>query len=117
MKEALAALAHLLRIKPFDRRVEHEIYDRVFAHHRGEKNFGYPFRNRAEMQRQTEALDVEETLAKIERHIKQMPAAYGDAFRYILHRELSQRLAEFEALAKRRVRPKQVDPRFVATRA
>ena len=117
MKEALTALLHLLRIKPFDRRVEHEIYERIFAHHRGEKDFGYPFRNRAEMQSQTEALAVEQTLEAIERNIEQMPAAYGEAFRYILHRDLQQRLVEFEALARRRVQPKEIDPRFVATRA
>lgn len=106
-----------IRRKFFTRRVETEIFDRIFPHHRGEKDFGYPFRNRKEMQEHTAALGVPELLETVEQHIRQMPAAYGESFRYLVHRDLQQRLAEFEELARRRVQPASIDPRFVATRA
>src|SRR5262245_59933735 len=106
-----------LRRQVFNWRVDHEIHERIFPHHRGERDFGYPFRNRKDMQRLTDTLDASETLAEIERQIRQMPAAYGESFRYILHRDLQQRLAEFEALARRRVQPREIDPSFVATHA
>ena len=117
MREALAALVHLLGIKPFERRVEHEIFERIFAHHRGEKDFGYDFRDRNEMQEHTAQFAVQEQLETIEQHIWNMPAAYGEAFRYILHRDLRKQLMKFEALAQRRVQSKEIDPRFVAARA
>jgi hypothetical protein len=106
-----------MRRKFFNWRVDSEIHDRIFPHHRGEKDFGYPFRNRAEMQQHTEELEVSQLLEAVEKHIQHMPAAYGESFRYIMHRDLQQRLAEFENLARRRVRPAAIDPRFVATHA
>ena len=106
-----------MRRKFFNWRVDSEIHDRIFPHHRGEKDARYPFRNRKEMQQHTEELDVQQSLEAVERHIRHMPAAYGESFRYIVHRDLAKRLAEFEELAQRRVQPKEIDPRFVATHA
>lgn len=77
----------------------------------------YPFGNRKQMQEHTAALNVPELLETVEQHIRHMPAAYGESFRYLLHRDLQQRLSEFEALARRRVQPKEIDPRYIATRA
>src|SRR5258708_33491356 len=106
-----------IRRKLFKWRVDFEIHDRLFTHHREEKDFGYPFRTTEQMKRQTEELNVHELLDTIERHIQGMPVAYGESFRYILHRELQERLSMFEALARRRVQPTSIDPRFVAIHA
>ena len=104
-----------LRQKSFKKRIDREIFDRIFPHHRGEKNHGYPFRTREQMNAQTDALDVQSMFDDIERHIHNMPDAYGESFRHIMHRDLHERLSMYEQLAQRRVR-RQCDPRFVATR-
>lgn len=112
-----SSLLARMRRKFFTHRVDTEICDRIFPHHRGEKDFGYPFRNRKEMQQQTTDLGVPQLLEAVEQHIRHMPAAYGESFRYLVHRDLKNRLAEFEELARRRVQPTAIDPRFVATHA
>ena len=106
-----------LRQKLFDKRVNHEIFDRIFPHHLGEKDHGFSFDSRQEMIEQTEKLDVRSLLDSIERQIEKMPKAYGESFRHIMHRDLHERLKMFEQVARRRVKPDWCDPRFVATHA
>ena len=104
-----------IRQKLFSNRINWEIFERIFPHHRGEKNHGYSFDTRQEMIAQTEQLDMEGLLKKIERHIGNMPDAYGESFRYVMHRDLQQRLRMYEKVASCRVR-RPCDPRFIATR-
>jgi hypothetical protein len=101
--------------KFFKWRINLEIHDRIFPHHLGEKDHGYSFRTREEMNAQTEELNVQPLLDAIERHIRNMPDAYGESFRHIMHRDLHERLSMYEQEARRRVR-RSCDPRFVATR-
>jgi hypothetical protein len=61
---------------------------------------------------------------EIERDITRMPKAYGEAFRFILYRELKackemprDRVKMFKMLARQRVQPAACDPRFVARHA
>jgi len=87
------------------------IHDRIFPHHLGEKDHGYSFRTREEMNAQTQELNVQLLLDAIERHIRNMPDAYGESFRHIMHRDLHERLewVLWQALwqwAKRRHRGK-----------
>lgn len=106
-----------LREKLFNYFVDLEIYDRIFPHHRGEKDFGYPFQSRKQMEQLTEKLDVAMVLKIIEGHISEMPEAYGKSFRYVLRRDLLLHLRKYEKLAQRRVQPRSIDPRSVATHA
>lgn len=105
-----------MRRKFFDWRINREIHDRIFPHLEREADHGYSFATDEEMNAQTEALDVQPLLDAIERHIRRMPKAYGEAFRHILHRELHERFRRFEQLARRRVQPADIDPRLVASR-
>jgi len=97
--------------KFFKWRINLEIHDRIFPHHLGEKDHGYSFRTREEMNAQTQELNVQLLLDAIERHIRNMPDAYGESFRHIMHRDLHERLewVLWQALwqwAKRRHRGK-----------
>ena len=104
-----------MRQKFFKRRIDREIFDRIMPHNQKEKDHGYAFNSPEEMKAQTEELDVQALLDAIERHIRNMPTAYGRAFRHIMHRDLHERLSRYEQLAQRRVR-RTCDPRLVATR-
>jgi hypothetical protein len=104
-----------IRQKFFKWRIDREIFDRIFPHHRGEKDHGYSFDTREQMNAQTEELNVQPLLDDIEKHIHNMPDAYGESFRYIMYRELHERFRMYEQLARRRVR-RSCDSRFVATR-
>jgi hypothetical protein len=105
-----------MRRKFLDWRINHEIHERLFPHHRGDRNFGYPFRSRRQMNEQTEALDVQVLLDSIEQHIRRMPKAYGESFRHILHRDLHEQFRLYEQLARQGVQPEELDPRLVAVR-
>ena len=105
-----------IRQKLFDKRLNREIFHRMFPHHRGERDYGYPFDSREEMNVQTDELGIEALLDTIEGQIRRMPKAYGESFRHIMHRELHQRLNKYEQAARRRVQ-RACDPRSVATRA
>ena len=103
-----------MRQKHFRNQIEREIYNRLMAHLNGEKDYGYPFSSDAEIDALTETLDVESLLGAIETHTQNMPKAYGQAFRYLLHRDLHERLSMYEQVARRHLR-RPCDPRFVAT--
>jgi hypothetical protein len=104
-----------LREKFFKRRLSWEIHDQMFPHLRQEGNYGYSFTTEAEMNAQTGQLDAAPLLATIESQIREMPKAYGECFRHVLHRDLRHFLARYEHAARRAVRPKECDPRLVAT--
>ena len=115
-----------IRRRLFERRVECEIYGAIFPHIEQERDCGYPFDSEEELLEQ--CCDVEITslpfVRDIERDIKRMPRGYGQAFRYILYRDLKTnpnmpraRIKMYRMLARERVYPTVCDPRFVATRA
>jgi hypothetical protein len=106
-----------VRQKLFNRRIDREIYDRIFPHLEQEKDRGYPFDTDAEMNAQTEEFNVQALLDSIEWHAARMPKAYGESFRHIMHRDLHARLCRYAELATRRVQPETCDSRFVATHA
>lgn len=98
-------------------RIEHEIYYRIFPHLRQERDHGYSFRSDQELQQfvTREHAKSLALLATLQRDSAGMPKAYGLAFRYIMYRELNQRLEQYEAHMRRCIRP-DCDPQFVATR-
>jgi hypothetical protein len=105
-------------------RIEHEICDRIFPHLEGEWDYGYPFNSDDELQKICEdsAITSLPFVQSIERDIVRMPKAYGEAFRYILYRDLTKclampqkRMAMYQMVAKRNIYPETCDPRFVAT--
>lgn len=106
-----------IRQKLFEARMEREIYFRIFPHMNQEADHGYPFGSKDEMVRahihgrlQTR-LDVD----LIQQAAARMPQAYGDAFRYIVYRDLNQRMEMYMKLAEKRLQPETCDPRDVAT--
>jgi hypothetical protein len=103
--------------KSFNADLEAEIYGRLFPHLEHETNEGYPFINDAEMIAQTETLEGRQLLEGVERQIENMPDAYGQCFRYLMRKDIHERLQLYAALAKRRARPATIDPRFVAKHA
>lgn len=117
MIRAIGSFFGRVREKMFRDHVNHEIFERLFPHHRGDKNFGYPFKTFEEMQRLSQRLDVRPLLNQIEAHIKRMPSGYGEDFRYIMHRDLHERFRMYERLAQTRVQRCSCDPKHVASRA
>ena len=106
-----------MRRKFFNWRLNREIFDNIFPHVTRESNEGYPFGDRPDMNAHTEAMDVPNLLDGIERQIEKLPKAYGECFRYAMHRDLYERLSLYAEVAKRRTQPAHIDPRFVARHA
>jgi hypothetical protein len=108
-----------IRLKRFDRRVNQEIFQKIFSHLNGEANHDYPFDSKDEMVRLhiRGGLDAQIKLDMIERTAAKMPKAYGDAFRYVAYRDLNERMKLYLKIAERRIQPETCDPRLVATHA
>lgn len=88
----------------FERRVEREIYFRMFPHLCGEADHGYSFDSDKEMDAQTERIDPTKLLEALNRDIDTMPDSWGRCFRHIVHRDLSKRLRLYSKLAERHAR-------------
>jgi hypothetical protein len=108
-----------LRLKRFDRRVNQEIFQKIFSHLNGEANHGYPFDSDEEFEKRClyAELDAKLHVELIEKRAARMPAAYGKAFRYIAYRDLNERMKMYLEIAERRIQPETCDPRLVATQA
>jgi hypothetical protein len=108
-----------IRRKLFARRVEGEIYQKIFPHLNGAANHGYPFASTEEMEHHMVrgCLHARLNLQIIDRTAAQLPKAEGEAFRYIAYRDLNERMEMYLALAEERTRPETCDTRLVATRA
>jgi hypothetical protein len=118
MKPSLiASFFAQLRQKYFQWRVNHEIFERMFTHLNGDRNYGYSFENDEQLKAQTELLDVQALLDSIEAQARKMPKAYGQCFRHILHRDLQARLRMYEQIGRKRIHPPTCDPRYVARQA
>lgn len=106
-----------MRRKFFNWRLNREIFHNIFPHVMRESNEGYPFVNRTDMNAHTEAFDLKNLLDGVERQIEALPEAYGECFRYAMHRDLYERLSMYADEAKRQTDPPHVEPRIVPTRA
>lgn len=106
-----------MRRKFFKWRLNREILERLFPHLEQEEDHGYPFMTDEEMNTQTEALNVQALLERVERQAKKLPKAYGECFRHVMHRDLHERLNLYARFAEREAQPDSIDPRYVATRA
>jgi hypothetical protein len=95
-----------LRFKLFVWRIDSEIYNRLFAHLEGERDCGYPFATDEQMDAQTKARDIRAFLDLIDQQTKEMPKAYGEAFRYLMQRDLYNRVQEYAKLVQRRIPPR-----------
>jgi len=100
--------------KLFYRRLNREIFSSLMPHLGHESDEGYPFTSDEEITAQTEALDLERMLQDIEGKIKKLPAAYGRCFRYLMHKDIYERLQMYAQVAKCETPPATIDPRFVA---
>lgn len=115
-----------IRCKLFVWCLEREIFNRIFPHLEHEADYGYPFHSDEDLQKfcQDGAIAALPFVQQIECDIRRMPKAYGEAFRYILYRELKvrkempkARVKMFQMLARRRIHQETCDPQFVARRA
>jgi len=82
--------AHL-RFKLFTFRRDREVHQ-IFAQLNGRQNSGFPFTTKDQMNLQTNARDLRALLDLIESQAPEMGAAYGDAFCYLMRRDLHERL-------------------------
>lgn len=97
-----------VRLSVFTTLVEREIYHRIAPHIHKEKDCGYSFA--CEQELLDAALqgnhDLKSQIAMIERAAENMGKAYGEAFRYIMYRDLSNRLLPYLKLAQWRIAPR-----------
>ena len=105
--------------KLFNRRVNREIFDKIFPHLNQEANNGYPFHSDDQLVQShiRGGLDAMLNLEAIEMTAAKLPAAYGKAFRHIAYRDLNERMKMYLEIAEERLQPERCDPRFVATAA
>lgn len=103
----------------FNRRVNREIFDKIFPHLNGAANHGYPFNSEEEYEKQClyAELDAKLHIELIEKRAARLPEAYGRAFRYIAYRDLNKRMKMFLEIADERIQPETCDPRLVARHA
>lgn len=103
----------------FEWRLEQEIFNRIFPHLNNEGDFRYPFRSDEEILREVErqSKELDRSIIMIEAHAQRMPRAYGLAFRYVFYREIRRCVAQYEKVARERIKPKTCDPRLIARRA
>jgi hypothetical protein len=99
----------------FNWRVNREIFNRISPHLRDEGNYGYPFRSKDELVAAhiCSGLDVQVKFSMIERIASDMPKFQGDALRYVVYRDLNERIKMYLELAAESARPKTNRSRFV----
>ena len=106
--------------------MEREIYNRIFPHLENERDYGYPFESDEELHKlcQDHEIAAMPFVQDIERDLTRIPKAYGEAFRYILYRELKAcrtmsraRMKMFKMLVHVYIPPEAYDSRFIARRA
>lgn len=107
----------LIRRKFFEWSTDGEIFGMIFRHLGGEKRYDYPFRTREEMDAETRRLDASALLEEVESRISRMPKAQGQAFRYMMHRDISERLRMYGEFARKNESHKACYARYVVTHA
>ena len=103
MIRSLTKFLAKVRFTVFVWRMDYTIDDRVLAQLRYEKKCGYPFNTIEQMNDQTRARDLRVFLDLIDEQTREMPKAYGDAFRYLMHRDLYDRIQRYVKLVQRRI--------------
>jgi len=102
-----------VRCAVFHHLLDWEIYQRIAPQVHKEKDCGYPFHSREELIKLNIRLELDTKLntATLEKQIATMPKAYGEAFRYLVYRDLNEHTVIYRKLAQSRVpRPSQVEP-------
>ena len=106
------------RRKLLNRRINREIYHKIFQHLNGWGTHGYPFNSDDEIVKMNmEAFLTTGSMVRlIERAASKMPKSEGEAFRHIAYRDLQKRMWMYVHFAEERMQPDGCDPCFVATR-
>jgi hypothetical protein len=86
-------------------KIEREIYGSIFPHLERRRIREYPFQSDEELQKIIlhGKLDAQLHLATIERQADEMGKAYGEAFRFVMYRDLNRRMLMYARLVQRRV--------------
>jgi hypothetical protein len=103
----------------FNWRVNREIFHRISPHLHDEGNYGYPFRSKDELVAACirGGLDAHFKFDMIERVIRDMPEFQGNAFRYIIYRDLNERIKMYIELAAESAKPESTVGRLMAKHA
>ena len=119
MRQGIGKFLASIRRKLFAARVDREIFFKIFPHLNQEADHGYPFKSDEEIFRARVRGNLQTSLDLdlIERAAARMPKAYGEGFRYIVYRDLNERMETYLEIAERRIQPETCDPRCVAARA
>ena len=98
-----------VRLALFTWRLEWEIFQRIAPQIHQEKDCGYSFGSEEELLEAAASgeLEARSRLQIIERQAGYMGKSYGEAFRYVMYRDLNSRLLLYVKLAQWRVPPKQ----------
>lgn len=96
-----------IRYKLFVCFIEWEIYHKIFPHLLKRKMCEYPFSSDEELSRvNTQGLlNIERFSKIIGGRAEKMDKAYGEAFQYIMYRDLNKRMVMFERLIKQQTYP------------
>jgi hypothetical protein len=113
--KSIRAFFSNIRLKAMTRRIEQEIFFRIFDHLNRRRDFGYPFASDDDLETAVVHgnLDSELHLRMIEKEGRAMPEAYGKAFLYIVYRDINHRLASYRAFARKRAQPLTCHPRRI----
>jgi len=106
-----------IRRKLLKWRISREIYQKIFPHLNGHANHGYPFDSDEKMVRLhiRNNLQAGLNLRSIGEVAAKMPKAEGDAFRYIVYRDLNECMERYLEFARERAyNPTPDDYRFAA---
>jgi len=103
-----------IRQQFFEWRLDSEIYGQIFKQVNQEKEFDHPFDSREGLVKNMirGELDAKLRMKILEEQGDQMPESYGEAFRYIMYRDLNERMLHYLKIAQRRIPPASRIPRF-----
>lgn len=108
------SLSFLARIRQqlFRHRLDFEIFHRIFPHLQKEATAGYSFQTNEEITAATEEIDLHALIDQVERQAQSLPVGYGRALRYVMHRDLQERLVRYGAVTQWHLPHRLRDPRF-----
>jgi hypothetical protein len=103
----------------FNWRINREIFHKIAPHLRNEGDYGYPFRSEDEFMAAyiRGGLDARFKSDMIERVIRDMPEFQGNALRYIIYRDLNERMKMYIELAAESANPESAVGRLMAKHA
>jgi hypothetical protein len=104
MKQKIGKFIAKLRKRLLTKRVEREIYHKIFRHINRHGDFGYPFSSGEGLlkSRLEGFIQARKTLHDIDRAAGRMQEAEGNAFRYIVARDLNERMEMYMQFAHER---------------